>query len=163
MDQLNEYRKFVPTRYIYVSFLFGLLMNMIPANGFIPDIVALLILYWFIVAPDQIGLTTACVLGLLMDVATFSLLGQHALAYTVTGFILLQNRRKILLYNYGLQAFVALGTLLGNQLIISFIGFLASKKTPTLDFFFPVLIGAISWPLLNKIMVTAYRPRVKHR
>lgn len=159
MEKLNEYRKFTPTFSIYLSFLIGLLFCLIPLNNLGPDIIALLILYWLIMAPEQIGLITVFVLGLLMDVATSSTLGQHALAYIITGFVLINYRKRILLYDYGAQTLVVLGALLVNQSVISLTGYLISKKAPPLDFFFPVLIGALLWPLLNKIMIFAYRPR----
>lgn len=161
MEKLNEYRKFIPTRYIYLSFLVGLLFNLIPLNSLGPDVIGLLLLYWLVMAPEQVGLITAFVLGVIMDVATFSVLGQHSLAYTVTSFALIIYHRRILLYDYVAQTLVVLGVLLVNQLIISLVGYLVSKKIPPMEFFFPVLVGALLWPLLNKIMIFAYRPRFK--
>ena len=159
MKHLDEYRKFIPTRYILLGFLVGLFVNMIPSGGLLPDVVALLLLYWLIINPEQVNLGIAFLLGLVMDVATFSLLGQHALAYTITSYIVLRHWRKISLYHYGIQTLVALGILLLNQLIISFIGYLYSGKLPIFESFLPVFIGALSWPLLNKLMIFIYRPR----
>jgi rod shape-determining protein MreD len=159
MKHLDEYRKFIPTRYILLGFLAGLFINMIPSGGLLPDVVALLLLYWLIINPEQINLGIAFIMGLIMDVATFSLLGQHALAYTVTSYIVLRHWRKISLFGYGTQTLVALGILLLNHLIISLIGYLYSGKPPLLESFLPVFIGAFSWPLLNKLMIFIYRPR----
>ena len=159
MEHLHEYRKHTPTRYIYLSFVVALLINLIPASGVIPDIVVLLLMYWILTAPEQVGLFTAFVLGILADVGSFTALGVHSLAYVAISFILIQNYRRFTLYNYGAQAFIALTILLINQFVISAVGYLISKKAPPISFFFPAFIGAVLWPLLNKIMVWAYKPR----
>ncbi|WP_434779357.1 rod shape-determining protein MreD [Neisseria sp. Ec49-e6-T10] len=161
MEHLNEFRKHIPTRLIYLSFIVALFIELIPTRHWLPDVVGLLILYWIINTPEQVNLGTAFVLGIITDIATQSYLGQHALAYTMTSFLVLNNRRSIILHNYGWQSLVALGTLFGNQLIMGIIGFIRSHKIPSWDYIIPVFIGAALWPLLNKLIIFSYKSRAK--
>ena len=166
MDHLGKYRKHISTRHIYLSLVIGVFINMIPSGGLLPDVVALLIVYWLLTTPDQINLVTVFVLGLIMDISSGSLLGQNALAYVITSYIILRNRRKLILYNYGWQTLVVFSILLLNKVIIMTVAYIISKKLPSMEIvllgiFFPTLIGAFFWSLLNKFMIFAYRPRTR--
>ena len=52
-----------------------------------PDWLALVLVFWAIHQPLRVGVGVAFVLGLLTDVHQTSLLGQHALTYTVQGYL----------------------------------------------------------------------------
>lgn len=164
MEHLSDYRKHIPLRWIYCSFLVAIFVDLIPTaqTGSIqlmPDIMAMLILYWTINRPHQFNIGSAFALGLISDIATGSPLGQHALAYTITTYIVMNQQRYIILYHYGIQSIVALGTLMGNQIIMSLIRVIFDNKYSGWGSFLPPIIGALLWPLLNKIMITLYRPR----
>lgn len=164
MEKLQEFRSHVPTHLIYLSFVVAIFVDLIPIvqpnYHWLPDVMALLILYWLINTPKQINLGSAFVLGLISDISTGSPLGQHALAYTITGFIVLINQRQILAYHYGWQSLVALGTLFGNQVIMALTRYITSGKIADWGYFvLTPLIGAIIWPLLNKVIFLAYKPR----
>ena len=50
-----------------------------------PAWVALVLVYWCMAAPDQVGVVAGWTTGLLLDVMTGTLLGQHALGLSVVG------------------------------------------------------------------------------
>lgn len=166
MEKLQEYRNHIPTQLIYLSFLVAIFIDLIPImqSGFLwlPDVMALLILYWLINTPKQFNLGSAFVLGLISDISVGSTLGQHALAYTITGFIVLLNQRKIQAYHYGWQSLVALGVLFGIHFIMALTRFAINGKIAGWSYFLPPFIGALLWPLLNKIIFLTYKPRKRH-
>jgi len=68
--------------FIFASLLVALLVNFLPTSDWplMPDWIALLLVFWSIREPRHVGMGAGFVLGLAMDVADASLMGQHALA-----------------------------------------------------------------------------------
>ncbi len=62
-----------------------------------PDFVALVLLFWNVHQPRKVGMGIAFFLGLLMDVHNASLLGEHALAYTLLSYGAITIHRRVLL------------------------------------------------------------------
>ena len=52
-----------------------------------PDLLAVVLVFWNVHQPRRVGVGVAFVFGLLMDVHEGALLGQHALAYTLLSFV----------------------------------------------------------------------------
>lgn len=76
---------------IYISLIAAVLINLMPFDKVIlvlrPDFVALVLLYWNIYQPQQVGMSIAFVSGLFMDVIDISIMGQHAVAYCLITFL----------------------------------------------------------------------------
>ena len=106
----------IPKRLIYISFLLAILIDFIPLSGslfhWLPEFTALMLMYWIINRPQNVGIGIAFLLGLLMDIGTNAALGGHALAYIVAAYLVIQNRRQIVLYHYGVQPVVIFAALL---------------------------------------------------
>jgi rod shape-determining protein MreD len=71
--------------FITASLLLALAINLLPLGPmvWIPDALILALAFWGVHQPWRVGMGIGFVLGLCMDVHQSSLLGQHALAYTV--------------------------------------------------------------------------------
>lgn len=116
MDSLNynkaELQRPVSNLTIAASLLLALFFNALPWQdlGLIlrPDAIAVMLLYWCIHRPGQVGIGVAWLAGLLADVADASVLGQHALAYTALaygGFLLHRRLQMFHLYQQIPQVF----------------------------------------------------------
>ena len=74
----------IPLKLIIISFIVPLILDFIPFSGsifyWLPEFTALMLYYWLINRPQNVGIGTAFVLGLLVDSGTASPLGEHALA-----------------------------------------------------------------------------------
>lgn len=72
---------------VFVTLAVALLMALLPMPSWTvwlrPAWVLLVLIYWTIALPYQIGVGTAWMMGLVVDVLTGSLLGEHALALTL--------------------------------------------------------------------------------
>ena len=84
----------------------------------VPDWVALVLTFWCIHQPLKVGMGAAFVLGLVMDVADASVMGQHALAYVLLAFAASGLSRRILWFPLLQQALHVLPLLLGAQLVM---------------------------------------------
>jgi rod shape-determining protein MreD len=71
-------------------------LNLLPLGPtpWMPDFVALVLVFWSVHQPRRVGM--AFFFGLLMDVHHGSLLGQHALAYSLLGFFGIAIHRRVL-------------------------------------------------------------------
>ena len=71
--------------FITASLLLALAINLLPLGPMVwmPDALILALAFWGVHQPWRVGMGIGFVLGLCMDVHQSSLLGQHALAYTV--------------------------------------------------------------------------------
>jgi len=73
---------------LLLAFLFDMLMNMglFGRAAWVPDLLAVVLVFWTVHQPLRVGIGAAFVFGLLMDVQQGALLGQNALCYTVLSF-----------------------------------------------------------------------------
>ena len=92
--------------FIVVTVLIGLAINMLPLGRIVwlPDMLMVLLAFWCLNQPQRIGLGIAFVLGLIMDVDRASLLGQHALAYTLLVYVTGWMSRRLLWFSSPVQA-----------------------------------------------------------
>ena len=138
----------IQKRLIYISFLLAILIDFIPLSGslfhWLPEFTALMLMYWIINRPQN----------LLMDIGTNASLGGHALAYVIAAYIVIQNRRQIVLYHYGVQAVVIFAALLCSEMILTVVRWRYTHHFYGWTVFLSPVVGALLWPLLNKIMVS---------
>ena len=84
--------------FIAFSLLAAFFMNLFPWGswGWIPDFVALTLVFWSIYQPRKVGIGIAFLMGLVMDVHSASLLGENALAYTLLSYFAITIHRRVL-------------------------------------------------------------------
>lgn len=148
----REFTAPVKKSLIYTSMVVAVLLNLLPLNQTLlilrPDFVALILFYWNIYQPQQVGMGTAFVMGLIMDVADVSIMGQHALAYCLIAFFALVLHRRLRLFSAFQQIPAVLWFLLLAQVLIYLIGMLTGTYSPEWHFFLASLISAFCWPLI---------------
>ena len=86
-------------RFIALTLVVGLLLNML--LGFmgwrwLPDILAIVVVFWNVYQPRRVGVLLAFLLGLALDVHESALLGQNALSYVVLSSMALAVQRRLL-------------------------------------------------------------------
>jgi rod shape-determining protein MreD len=86
-------------RIIYSSFFFGLIFAIFPLpiifNAFRPDWMILLIFYWVLALPHRVSVVHAFILGLLLDLLLGSILGMHALLFSILAYVVSINYQRI--------------------------------------------------------------------
>lgn len=148
---------------IVLSLMMALLLNLLPLKGVVltlwPDFIALMILYWCINQPQRVGMTTAFVMGLLMDIGDASTFGQHALAYSIMAFVALVFHRRLRVFSALQQAPQAGLILLVGQSILLLTGLLDGSQFPGWDFFLASATGTFLWPLLSSLVRIPRSPK----
>ena len=156
-------RILLPVRswFIAATLLLALFLDMIPVGRFpgVPDWVAVVLAFWCIHQPLRAGMGAAFVMGLVMDVADGSVLGQHALAYVVLAFLASGLSRRILWFPLGQQALHVLPMLLGSQLIMLLVRLVVGGEFPGVWWLLSSFVAAALWhPLTYLLLLPQFRP-----
>lgn len=148
---------------IYLSLLAALLCQLFPWTGqgiiFRPDFMLVILLYWLLRAPYLCNVGTAWFAGLLVDLATSGLLGQYALAFTLTAYIALSYQSRIVLFNRWQLASYVFSLLVFERITLLIIKLLAGHENPGLHYFWPVLTGMLLWEVMTFIFGLITRPK----
>lgn len=88
----------VKPSFIYLSLALALLLNFLPFgnHAWIPDWLIICIIFWNIHQHRSVGVVTAFIFGLLMDIHSGSLLGVHAFSYSLVAYIAVAWHTRII-------------------------------------------------------------------
>lgn len=149
--------------FIWASLVGALLANMLLHMGWVgrsawvPDLLALTLVFWGVHQPLRVGVGAAFAFGLAMDVYQGALLGQHALAYTVLGYLAVRIHRRVLWFGVLSQALHLLplfAVLHGVQL---FTRVLATQQWPGWPMVLAPVLEALLWPLTDLLLLAPQR------
>jgi len=85
-------------KFIAVSLLLALFTNMLlglTGQTWLPDVLAVVLVFWTVYQPRRVGMVTAFLLGLALDVHESALLGQNALSYVCISYMAVFIHRRI--------------------------------------------------------------------
>jgi rod shape-determining protein MreD len=149
--------------FIWGSLMTALLLNMFQNMALwgrgagMPDVLALVLVFWSIHQPRRVGISTAFVLGLFMDVHQGAMLGQHALAYSVLSFLAIAIHRRLLWFTVPSQAAQVLPLFLAAHLIALVVRLLAGGSFPGLWIFLAPVLEALLWPVVSVLLLWPQR------
>lgn len=162
----DDFYNRLPKKLIIFSFVLAMVIDFIPFSGslyWLPEFTALILIYWLINRPKYVNIGTAFTIGLLVDIGTVSSLGAHSLAYMISGYLIIVNHRQFVMQNYGFQTVVVLMALLCNELILITIRFITEQRFSGWLIFLAPILGALIWPILNKMMHALIQNKRKNR
>lgn len=138
---------------VYSTLFLALLCQLFPWTGqgiiFRPDFMLVVLLYWLLRTPHLCNVGTAWCVGLLVDLATGSLVGQHALAFTLTAYIALTFQRRLVLFSVMQVASYVLGLLIFARVTILILKLFAGHEVPSWHYFWPVITSIVLWQLMR--------------
>lgn len=135
---------------IYLTMAAALMLTILPlpewAAPYRPEWLALVLLYWAMALPKVVNITSAWVLGIVLDLLTGSLLGQHALGLIVLSLITIhlhQQLRNFPIWQQSLVVAIIIAAYLGLMLWIEG---LRGRAPETWLYWAPVLSSLLLWP-----------------
>lgn len=145
--------------FIALTLLLALASNLLPLgrSAALPDLLALVLVFWNVHQPRRVGIGVAFVFGLLMDVHQGAVLGQHALAYTLLSYGAIMLHRRILWFGLFAQALHVLPLFLLVHLLLSALRMLAGGMFPGWVSFLAPLLEALLWPLASLLLLAPQR------
>ena len=145
--------------FMWGSLVMALLITMLPFGRLVwlPDLVALTLVFWSVHQPHRIGVGVAFMLGLLVDVHQSAMLGQHALAYTILSFLALTIHRRLVWFTLPSQALQILPLFIAAHAIELVVRLLAGATFPGYTLALAPLIEAALWPLISIVLLAPQR------
>jgi rod shape-determining protein MreD len=123
----------------------------------LPDIVAVVLVFWSVHQPQRVGIGVAFFFGLLMDVHQAALLGQHALAYTALSFFAITIHRRLLWFSVPSQAVQVLPLFFAAHAIELALRMVAGGVFPGLNLLLAPMIESLLWPVISVILLAPQR------
>ena len=141
---------------IFFSLIAALTLMLLPLPEWTvwlrPAWVLLMLIYWNITLPYQVGIMTAWFMGIVIDLLTGTLLGEHALALTVIIYIVSRTYLRLRMYPLLQQGLSVFLFVLFYQFIIyciqGFIGELPSSRL----YWLSSITSMLLWPWLFVLM-----------
>lgn len=150
---------------VILTIILSLMLMVMPlpdwAMPFRPDWVALTLIYWAMMLPRTWSVGTAWLIGIVLDVAQGTILGQHALALCFIVFITV--RFHLLMRVFPMQQLTAtvFAILALYQFVLFWINGVAGIDAPLVNYWGPVITGTLFWPVVS-MLLSGVRLRVQH-
>jgi len=141
---------------------FMLMISPVPAAAepFRPDWLALVLVFWAMTVPRSYSVGIAWLIGIVLDVAQGTLLGQHALALCVIVYITAKFHLLMRVFPLSQLTATVFALLALYQFLLFWINGVAGVTAPAVFYWGPVVSGTIVWPFLS-ILLSGLRYRVQ--
>jgi len=145
--------------FIWFTLLLAMMVNMLPVGRvpWMPDVLAVVIVFWSVHQPLRVGVIAAFLFGLAVDVHQASLLGQHALAYTTLSYFAITIHRRLLWFKVPSQAVQVLPLFAAAHAIELAIRLLAGGAYPGPLFLLAPVVEAALWPVVSVLLLLPQR------
>ncbi|WP_397408570.1 rod shape-determining protein MreD [Polaromonas sp.] len=145
--------------FIWTSLIAALLLDMLPLGRvpWMPDFLALVLVFWNIHQPQRVGIGLAFMFGLGMDVHQSALLGQHALAYTALSFFATMIHRRLLWFTVPSQALQILPLFVMAHGLEITIRMISGGVFPGWVLLLAPLAESLLWPVISVMLLAPQR------
>jgi rod shape-determining protein MreD len=142
-----------------VALLFDMFLNMglTGRAAWVPDLLAVVLVFWTVHQSQRVGIGAAFVFGLLVDVHQGALLGQNALAYTVLSFFAISMHRRLLWFPIPSQSLQVFPLFAAAHLAELSLRMLAGGAFPGWSMLLAPVLEAVLWPVANIVLLAPQR------
>jgi rod shape-determining protein MreD len=149
MTSERSFRRFP----VLASIVVALTLTIVPlpaaVEAFRPDWVALTLIYWAMTLPRTYGVGTAWFIGIIVDVAQGTLLGQHALALSFIVYVTVKFHLQLRVFPVSQMTATVVALLGLYQFLLFWINGVAGLHTEPVTYWGPVVSGSLIWPVLS--------------
>jgi len=145
--------------FIWFTLIVAMMISMLPLGRipWMPDVLAVVIVFWSVHQPLRVGVIAAFLFGLAIDVHQASLLGQHALAYTTLCYFAITIHRRLLWFKVPSQAVQVLPLFAAAHGIELAIRMLAGAPFPGSTVLLAPVLEAALWPVVSVLLLLPQR------
>lgn len=141
---------------ILASFFCALTLAVLPLPQWLawgrPEWVVLVLIYWVIALPHRVGLITALLLGLMLDLVEGAVMGQNAFALVVVALLSVLLYQRLRVFSLAQQAGVVFVLAGINQMICQWVQNLEGAGASNLMFLLPAFSSALLWPFVLHLL-----------
>jgi len=125
--------------------------------AWLPDVVAVVLVFWVVHQPLRIGVGTAFLLGLIVDVHQGALLGQHALTYTTLSFLAVGIHRRLLWFTLTSQMAHVLALFVAAHALALALRLASGDAFPGWSLLLAPVLETLLWPLVSVLLLIPQR------
>lgn len=147
-------------RFIAFTLVLALLVNMLlglSGMRWLPDVLAIVVVFWNVHQPRRVGLLLAFVLGLALDVHESALLGQNALSYVVLSSMALAIQRRLLWFPLREQALQIVPLFIIAAVVEWITRLIVQDAWPHWSQLFAPFLQAALWPIVGAMLLAPQR------
>ncbi len=141
---------------VIVTLIIALMLMILPLPDavapFRPDFLTITLIYWAMMLPRQWSVGIAWLIGLVLDVAQGTLLGQHALALCIVIFVTVRWHLLMRVFPTSQLTATVFALLALYQFILFWINGIAGLDAPAASYWGPVITGTLLWPIASALL-----------
>lgn len=135
---------------IAASFVVALMLTMMPlpewAHALRPQWVTMVLIYWCMALPARVSVGWGWIMGVLLDVAYGTVLGQHALALMLIAYVVTMLYQRLRLFPQSQQAIIVALLILMQLLISLWIKGISGIAPERGSYWLTAVSTALLWP-----------------
>jgi len=136
---------------ILLSFIVAFILSMVPLPIILqtvrPEFVTIVLIYWAIAVPNRVGVGIGWVAGLIYDVSTDALLGQHALTFALITYLAIKLHQRIRIFPIWQQGLTIFVLMMFQGTITLWIKGMLGDAPPLSALTVPAFSTALFWPI----------------
>lgn len=142
---------------IFLSFFIAYLLAIVPfpewAMNYRPEWVPMVMIYWAMALPYRVGIGSAWVVGLVLDVLEGATLGVNALALVVITYVALSLHLRMRMFSTLQQSGLVLALVGLNLMLCNWLQIVTGQSVSSnLMFLMGALTSAVIWPSLFQLL-----------
>lgn len=145
--------------FIAFTLFVALLIDMVPMGRLaaMPDVLAVVLVFWGVHQPRRVGVLWAFVFGLLIDVHDGAVLGQHALAYSALSFGAIALHRRLAWFSLVGQAVQILPLFVAAHVLTLVVRMAVGGMWPGWGVLLVPFLEAALWPVACVLLLAPQR------
>ncbi|NKB77331.1 MAG: rod shape-determining protein MreD [Gammaproteobacteria bacterium] len=141
---------------IVFTVVIALLLNLAPYPDWMqnvrPDWVTLVLFYWCLALPTRVGVGCGWVIGIVLDVLYYSVLGQHAIGKAFVALIALIVHRRMRMYHLWQQCVVIFFVASADIACTLWIYHITNNTEIKAVYWLSALTTALLWPVIYTVL-----------
>ncbi len=145
--------------FVGATLLAAFAINVLPLGRvpMMPDVLALVLVFWNVHQSRRVGVGLAFFFGLLMDVHDGAVLGQHALAYTLLSYFAITIHRRLLWFTVPSQAVQILPLFFAAHTVSLVVRMIVGGMFPGWQLLLAPVFEALLWPIATGLLLAPQR------
>lgn len=146
--------------FIVTTILGALVLNMLPLGQTVwrPDMLLLVLCFWILNQPSHIGIGVAFLCGVVMDVHSTTLLGMHALVYSLAAYGVLLVHLRLRQFPLSHQAVQMTGIFLAAHVLLWLMRLAGGGIFPGWDVLLAPALETLLWAPVSWLLLAPQRP-----
>ncbi|MDH5447256.1 MAG: rod shape-determining protein MreD [Gammaproteobacteria bacterium] len=135
---------------IWGTFFIAMILMLIPlpewARVYQPQWITMVLIYWCLALPERVGVGTAWLVGVMIDVLTGTLLGQHALGLAIIAFLTLKMYQRLRVFPMWQQALSVMVLVAMQQMVSLWVLGIIGTPPDSLTYWISSITSLLIWP-----------------